>query len=104
MPNGLRRIFLDANILLYAVNPLLHDHSRAVAALSHYWTAGAELVTSTQDLREFMAVATGKFRQGRPQVLAAIAELRSTFVLVPETNSTFDFLTRLVANHEIAGI
>jgi len=55
---GIERLFVDANVLIYATNGSSPWHGLANAALQEARQLGIELIISTQVWREYLATAT----------------------------------------------
>ncbi len=62
---GVKRLFIDTNVLVYASVTSAPLHQLALSAILHHSNAGTELWISRQVLREYVATVT------RPQTYAA---------------------------------
>jgi predicted nucleic acid-binding protein len=96
-----RRLFVDTNILMYSVLTASPFHAAADESLNALDTAGAELWTSRQILREFVAAMT---RPGvaspMPPVASVLADVRrfaTQFRIAEDGPLVTDELLRLIA-------
>jgi predicted nucleic acid-binding protein len=94
------RWFVDANILVFAANPLSPWHAAAVSRLQETRRDGVSLVVNPQVVREFMAAASRPPLGGPPPpidpILENVRRIRTGFVLVDECAATIDRLTELL--------
>jgi predicted nucleic acid-binding protein len=96
------RVLVDTNVLAYASVPTAPFHAAAVAALHHLRRVGAELWTSRQVLREYVAVLTRPQPYAPPtplaQALANVQRLETQLLVAEDGPLVFSqFLTLLAA-------
>lgn len=94
------RWFVDANILVFAANPLSPWHTAAVMRLREARRDKISLVVSPQVVREFIAAAS-RFAAGESPpptdpILENVRRIRAGFILVDETAATMDRLADLL--------
>ena len=95
------RWFVDANVLVFAANPLSPWHVAAVARLQAARPEGKSLVVNPQVIREFIVAAT-RPAPGEPPppidpVLENVRRIRAGYVLLDEHAATIDRLAELLA-------
>ena len=94
------RWFVDANILVFAANPLSPWHMAAVTRLRSVRQEGISLVLNSQVIREFIAAATRPAPNTSPPPIEPILEnvrrIRTSFVVLDEFAATIDRLIELL--------
>ena len=103
------RLFVDANVLVFALLPKTANHAAAVAALDAAERAGAELWVSPQVVRELLVQLTrrGPGRKGEPvkppDAADAVAALLTKFQIAAETAAVTAELLTLLRTDEPEG-
>ncbi|MDR0625657.1 MAG: PIN domain-containing protein [Bifidobacteriaceae bacterium] len=103
-----RRVFLDTNVFLAAVDLARPEKPHAVRVLKEWPAAGVALYTSTQVMREFLVVAT------RPtdanglgltlaDALSNASEFAQVATVLPETLATWRKLLAVLPDSSISG-
>ncbi len=94
------RWFIDANVLVFAANPLSPWHSAAVSRLEAAQRDGTSLFVNPQVVREFIAAASrpvsGKSPPPIEPILENVRRIRAGFVLLDEHAATVDCLVELL--------
>jgi predicted nucleic acid-binding protein len=94
------RWFVDANILVFAANPLSPWHTAAVARLQEARHERISLVVNPQVVREFIAAASRPAPGEPPPPISPILEnvrrIRTGFVLLDENAATIARLAELL--------
>jgi predicted nucleic acid-binding protein len=94
------RWFVDANILVFAANPLSPWHTAAVSRLQGARRDKVSLVVSPQVVREFIAAASrpapGETLPPIDPILENVRRIRTGFVLLDECAATIDRLAELL--------
>ncbi len=107
MMTGVRELFVDTNVLVYASSVASPWHHRADQALQDARRLSIALVLSQQVLREYLAVTTRPNITGGtiplPRLLSNIASFRSRFRVLEDTPTVFDALVNLVQAVPVAG-
>jgi predicted nucleic acid-binding protein len=104
---GVRWLFVDTNILIYATDTLSQLQAVAASALQHAFSSGTSLVISPQIMREYLSAATRKgVTQGHPalvDILASVRTFRRDFTIVEDTPLVLDHLLQLLQTFPTAG-
>ncbi len=94
------RWFVDANILVFAADPLSPWYAAATAQLRIAREDGISLIVNPQVVREFVAAATRPAPGGPPPPIGPILEnvrrIQSGFIVLDENSATIDRLTELL--------
>lgn len=103
-----RAVFVDTNVLLSVTAPLRSHHRPALAVLNDWPNQGLILATSTQVLREYLAVATRPAEAnglglGVGDALANVRAFRGRMRLLVDGESTWDRLQTLVETYACLG-
>lgn len=99
---------VDTNVLLRSVQPSHPAHETAVSAIQKLLEQGTTLYLASQNLIEFWAVVTRPVAANGlgwtvAKTLQEIAELKSFFILQPDTPSVFTEWEKLVAQYQAMG-
>ena len=100
-------VFVDTNVLVYAVRPLSPQHAYAKMALRETQEAGSPLWISPQVLREYIVVVS-RPQAGEPalSVLEACSDARrlaELFNVAEEGRGVLDRLFELLAKYKVGG-
>jgi predicted nucleic acid-binding protein len=94
------RWFVDANVLVFAANPLSPWHGAAVTRLRNARQDGVSLIVNPQVVREFVVAATRPAGGGASPPTAPVFEnvrrIRAGFVVLDENAATVDRLVELL--------
>jgi predicted nucleic acid-binding protein len=94
------RLFVDANILVFAANEPSAWHAAAVARLQKARQDNVSLMVNPQVVREFVAAASRPAPGGPPPpidpILENVRRIRAGFVLLDENAATIARLTELL--------
>ena len=101
-------VLADTNVLLSATAPLRPLHQAALRVLNDWPNQGVILATSSQILREYLAVATRPVEVnglglGVDDALANIAAFRGRMRLFVESEAVWDRLRALIAAYGCRG-
>lgn len=101
-------VLADTNVLLSATAPLRSLHKAALRVLNEWPNQGVILATSSQILREYLAVATRPVEAnglglGVDDALANVAAFRGRMQLFVESEPVWDRLRALVAVYGCKG-
>jgi predicted nucleic acid-binding protein len=104
-----RRVLIDTNILLAAVDESRPERANAIRALEEWPARGVALYTTTQVLREFLVVATrptaaNGLGLAPPAALQDVAEFADAVTVLPETLATWGKLLELVQDLGVTGV
>ncbi len=88
------KIFLDSNILLYALSPDLEKRTKAAATLAMKPTI------SVQVLNEFVNVVRKKFKKEFSEVAELLAPIRVKCEVVANTEAIHDLAIRISHDHK----
>ena len=105
---GDRIVFVDTNVLISATAPLRPLHGASLAVLNDWPNQGAILATSSQVLREYLAVVTrpvdvnGLGLSGE-DALANVAAFHGRMRLLVESEPVWDRLRVLIATYGCRG-
>ena len=104
---GVKHLFVDTNILIYATNSASPWHQAAMDALQAARRQGVELVVSPQILREYLAAATRPCSAGETlpldAILANVRAFQANFRLVEENALVSARLVDLVSQVAVGG-
>jgi len=103
-----RAVLVDTNVLLSVTAPLRTLHRSALTVLNDWPNQGFILATSTQVLREYLAVATRPVEAnglglGAGDALANVKAFRGRLRLLVDTEPSWDRLQALVATYGCLG-
>ena len=94
------RWFVDANVLVFAANPLSRWHAAAVTQLGAARQDGISLIVNPQVVREFVVAATRPAPGTSPPPVGPVFEnvrrIRTGFVVLDENTATIDRLVELL--------
>jgi predicted nucleic acid-binding protein len=101
-------VLVDTNVLLSATAPLRPLHRAALAVLNDWPNQGTILATSSQVLREYLAVATrpvavNGLGLGVEDALANVAAFRGRMRLLVDNEPVWDRLRALIATYGCMG-
>ncbi|MFY9822999.1 MAG: PIN domain-containing protein [Thermoanaerobaculia bacterium] len=101
-------VLVDTNVLLSATAPLRPLHRAALAVLNDWPNQGTILVTSSQVLREYLAVATrpvavNGLGLGVEDALANVSAFRGRMRLLVDSEPVWDRLRALIATYGCLG-
>ena len=99
---------VDTNVLLRSVQPTHSAHDTAVNAIQMLLERSETLCLTSQNLIEFWAVATRPIAANGlgwtvAETMQEIAELKSFFILQPDTPVVFAEWEKLVAQYQVIG-
>ena len=99
---------VDTNVLLRSVQPTHSAHDTAVNAIQMLLGRSATLCLTSQNLIEFWAVATRSIAAKGlgwtvAETMQEIAELKSFFILQPDTPVVFAEWEKLVTQYQVMG-
>lgn len=103
-----KTVFVDTNVLISATAPLRPLHRASLTVLNEWPNQGVILATSSQVLREYLAVVTrpidtnGLGLSG-DDALANVAGFRGRMRLLVESEPVWDRLRALIATHDCKG-
>lgn len=101
---GVKSIFIDTNILVYASNIDSLWHSIATTAFEQIIKQNIQPCISTQVLREYFAVATrGTNPPPRSTVINEITALRNSCIVLPDSLRISNKLFEIVAKVGVGG-
>ena len=104
---GVKHLFVDTNILIFATNSASPWHQAAMDALQAARRQGVELVVSPQILREYLAAATRPGSAGETlpldAILANVRTFQANFRLVEENALVSARLVDLVSQVAVGG-
>ena len=107
MKTVVSKLFVDTNILVYAINTTSKWHKLARAALEDATNTGSELVISPQVLREYLTAATRPPPSGAgvalTSALSDYRQFRSQFTVLHDNSSTLDALDSLLKTTSAIG-
>jgi predicted nucleic acid-binding protein len=107
MMTGVKELFLDTNILVYATNGAASFHQVANQTLQAANSSGVRLTVSTQISREYLATATRLSTQGvsfpQADILANLQLFQSKFKVIEDNLQVFSNLLGLVQNYTLTG-
>lgn len=103
-----KAIFIDSNVLLSATAPLRPLHRAAWAVLNEWPSQGLILATSSQVLREYLAVSTRPVNVNGlglsvDDALDNVAVFRGRMRLFVESEPVWDRLRGLIATYDCKG-
>jgi predicted nucleic acid-binding protein len=103
-----KAVLVDTNVLLSATAPLRPLHRAALAVLNDWPNRGILLTSSSQVLREYLAVATRPVEANGlglavGDALANAAAFRGRFRLLVESEPAWDRLQALIATYGCKG-
>jgi predicted nucleic acid-binding protein len=97
---GVRAVFVDTNILIYATNRLSPWHRAADSAMLGARRRGVDLVLSPQILREYLAAATRQGAAGSAlpivDILSNVQAFQHNFRVVDDTAAVASALQALL--------
>lgn len=100
-------VLVDANILVYALNPRSHEHTAAHAALQLLAGRGYCPCVTTQIVRECLVAATGKLQREFPgrveQAVRLLKDACAGYRLLGENDSCVMQTVGLAARYELRG-
>jgi predicted nucleic acid-binding protein len=101
----IRRLFVDTNILIYAIRAASPFHQSAIAALEHIQDIGFELWINRQILRELCAgllKPEPSFPHTHPDfVAAAAADIADRYFIADESEAVTRTLLKLIVDHQL---
>jgi predicted nucleic acid-binding protein len=101
------RWFVDANVLVFAANPLSPWHAAAATRLREARLGNISLLVNPQVVREFIAAASRPPPGGPPPpsdpILDNVRRIRAGFVLLDEHAATIDRLAELLRTFPTCG-
>ncbi|MSU61306.1 MAG: PIN domain-containing protein [Pedosphaera sp.] len=105
---GVRHLFVDTNVLVYATDANSPWQGAATSALEGWRRAGTQLCLSVQVLREYLAVVTRPAPgQTTPPdwtaILANLAAFRAQFLVLEDTGPVAEELARLAQQFAVRG-
>jgi predicted nucleic acid-binding protein len=104
---GVKRLFVDTNILIFATNSTSPWHLPATNALQEARHLGVELIISPQVIREYLAAATRFSSSATPLPLAAILTnvriFQTNFQLVEDNALVSAKLIDLISQITVGG-
>jgi predicted nucleic acid-binding protein len=104
---GVRRVFVDTNVLVYANITSAPLHKQAQMALQNLWNGNDELWISRQVIREYVMSVTRPqtFMQPMPaaNVIARVQFFEQTFQVADDTSATTAKLLELINTIAIGG-
>ncbi len=106
MMMGVRSLFVDTNVLIFATNPASPWHKVALNNLQEARQSGVELAISPQIIREYLVAATRPVPgQSLPlaTILRNVQTFQSNFRLVADNTSVSTQLVKLIAEVKVAG-
>lgn len=103
----MKRLMVDANILLYLANSLYPEHPLAFRALDSAIKSDYRLVVSAQIIRETLVVASGKLQARRESTLEEIVSglklLIASFDVVGDAAESLQPLLELILAKGVRG-
>lgn len=101
------KLFVDTNVLVYATDTQSPFYVQAVNALDISLMNGADLVISSQVLREYLAVTT-RLRVSNPDVslediLESVRTFRQAFEVAEDNDKVLNNLLNLLGDISVAG-
>lgn len=101
-------VLVDTNVLLSATAPLRPLHRSALAVLNDWPNEGTILATSSQVLREYLAVATRPVEAnglglGVEDALSNVTAFRGRMRFLVESEAVWDRLHALIASYGCKG-
>lgn len=104
---GVKRLFVDTNILIFATNELSEWHLPAEKTLHEARQIDIDLMISSQILREYLAAATRISAMGNGLPLSKILEngrvFRNEFTVVEDSPFVLDVLIDILQKTTVAG-
>jgi predicted nucleic acid-binding protein len=103
-----KAVLVDTNVLLSATAPFRPLHHAALVVLNDWPNQGKVLATSSQVLREYLAVATRPVEVnglglGVDDALTNVMAFRARMRLLVDSEPAWDRLRTLIANYGCAG-
>lgn len=99
----MEKVFLDSNILIHATNPESPVHKAAKAIWRRYKQSRTELFVSTQILREYASVMTGKIGMNVSDAQTNIENFMQGITVLYDTPESFTLWRKLVKQYDVKG-
>lgn len=103
--NVRQRVFIDTNVLVYAMVSSMPLNASATAALRRMWEEGRHLCINGQVLREYLAVMTRTNTTGCTKETLAldIKRFSETFIVLDDTASVRTCFLELFGSYDVKG-
>jgi predicted nucleic acid-binding protein len=97
------KAFVDTNILLRSMIPVMVRHQEADALVQQMWAANTELWINGQVIREFIVQATHPKTLPVPMTINEINAIKRVFQVADETAAVRDKLLELIKEYPTQG-
>lgn len=99
----MKKLFIDSNILVHAANPESPVYEAAMTELQKHLQGGAELFISSQILREYASVMTGKVGMNVTDTQGNIERFMQEMTVLYDTPESFTLWRELVTRYDVKG-
>jgi predicted nucleic acid-binding protein len=99
----MEKLFIDSNILIHATNPQSPQHEVARAVFKKYLQSETELFVSSQVLREYASVMTGKAALNVADAQKNIEQFTQGMMLLHDSPESFALWREFVQRYDVKG-